>query len=170
MNDLETQIMRGAVKAQKIYERLSGGYWLGHAAESFLQTIIALQIGTLGYSVYVDASLKKIAKDVNRSQRGGPSTNARQRPDISVWTKADNNLMAVIEVKMAWSPDAVSRDGRKLAKYMRQKAAAKMGYIIKGQQIHLYFISSIVLDHILFKSILLLLQPLQNEAMARSNL
>ena len=47
-----------------------------------------------------------------------------------MWNKFDDGLRAVIEVKRAWNFGAVSRDGEKLAKYLRQKAAAKTGYVI----------------------------------------
>jgi hypothetical protein len=60
MNSLEACIMSGAGKARIHYERMTGGYWLSHAPESFLQVLVALEIERAGYAVYIDTSIRKM--------------------------------------------------------------------------------------------------------------
>jgi hypothetical protein len=121
--------MTGARKARSHYERMTGGYWLWHAPESFLQVLVAQQIAKAGYSVYIDASIKKMKLDFD-ALPGRPAANLRTRPDISVWYKNNSGLKAVIEVKRAWSLAPIQTDATKVAKYLGQCSALKTGYIL----------------------------------------
>jgi hypothetical protein len=136
MNDLEKVIMQGAMNAHDAHRTLTGGWWLDRAPESFIQVLVAQRIATLEHQVYIDTSLKKIVQDIGRRHRGRPSTNIRQRPDISVWFKTSDTLRAVIEIKRAWQFRPVRLDAMKLTKYLRQKGAAGTGYLLVYSEIN----------------------------------
>jgi hypothetical protein len=112
MNQLEESILRGAKKAHKLYEEMTGGWWLAHGPESFFQTVVALEIKELGYYVWIDASHKKL-RDGAKKEIGQPDKNGLQRPDISVWFKTSDKLRAAIEIKRAWSLGPIYKDAKK---------------------------------------------------------
>lgn len=92
--------------------------------------MVAQEISKAGYSVYMGASLKKAKMDFSMTWPGRPPNNSRQRPDISVWHKADDTLRAIIEIKRAWSIEPLQRDAFKIFKCLSQKGAPKCGYIL----------------------------------------
>jgi hypothetical protein len=129
MNSLEACIMTGAGKARSYYARMTDGYWLSHAPESFLQVLIALEIQKAGYAVYIDASIRKMKMDFD-ALPGRPASNLRTRPDIAVCHKHVSGLRAVIEIKRAWNLAPIQRDATKVARYLRQCGAPKVGYLL----------------------------------------
>jgi hypothetical protein len=131
VNKLERVIVRGAWNAEKTYEKLTGGHWLSHGPESFLQVAIALALRRSGNFVYIDASIKKAERDKESARRGRPPGNLKQRPDISVWFKATDRLRAIIETKLATWGDLqpVGRDAKKIERLMKQKHSA-CGYLM----------------------------------------
>lgn len=130
MNPLEIAVLGGACKAQRVYEGMANGNWLSHGPESFLQSLVALQIRRLGYSVYVDASIKKSQRDQEAPRRGRPAGNSGQRPDISVWYKSKDKLRAIVEIKRTYDAfGPVERDADKLTRMMAQGHAA-CGYLL----------------------------------------
>lgn len=138
MTLLERQILEGAVRAQREYEEISGGWWLWHGPESFFHISIARAIASSGHAVYIDTSIKKLKSELERGP-GRPAANSRQRPDISVWLKSSDRLRAVIEIKRSWSVGPIRRDAQKIQKYLAQKQAPRAGYIVvyseaKGDQ------------------------------------
>lgn len=123
-------MFNGALKAQSDYEKITGGCWLWHGPESFMQTIVALKLAETGHAIYIDASIQRLVADVERGS-GRPTKNSRQRPDISVWYKDDETLRAVIELKRAWCYSPIERDAKKIEKYFRKKYFARTtGYIL----------------------------------------
>src|SRR5579884_710646 len=130
MNQLEAHILKGAIKAQKLYREMTDGWWLWHGPESYLQTIVAQELSKSGHNIYMDTSIKKILKEVKRGP-GRPATYERQRPDISVWHKDDlETLRAAIEVKRAMNFDTIRQDAKKIERYLSHKKAAKTGYVL----------------------------------------
>lgn len=128
MNQLERSIISGAVKAQKQYETMTGGWWLDHGPESFFQIIVAQQVCKLGHNVYVDATIKKLRD--GRAQPGRPTKDLQKRPDLSVWNKSTDTLRAAIEIKRAWSFPPVRSDAKKLTRILGFKGAPKSGYLL----------------------------------------
>ena len=57
-------------------------------------------------------------------------SNGRKRPDISVWYKASDNLLAAIEIKRAWNLGPIYSDAQKIQKYLADTDSAKIGYIL----------------------------------------
>ena len=127
MNQLERCILDGAISAQEKYEKMSGGCWLSHGPESFLQIVIAeLLSERTELPIYVDASIKKMMREFERGP-GRPSKPNAQRPDITVFHK-DETLRAAIEVKRAWSFHPIRKDAKKIQDYLSGRNAAKIGY------------------------------------------
>jgi hypothetical protein len=91
--------------------------------------VVALEISKLGHTVYIDASHKRLKAEMQHT-RGRPIKFIKQRPDISIWTKADDKLRAIIEIKKAWSSVFVKSDARKIEKYLMSNNSAKTGYIL----------------------------------------
>lgn len=127
MNNLEQQILNGACRAQRKYTGLTG-FWLWHAPESFLQTIVAIELGKT-HTVYVDASLKK-SKSQMRRRVGRPASGMGRRPDISVWAKTGASLRAVVEIKQAWNINPVVADAKKVETMLKKVRGVKAGYIL----------------------------------------
>jgi hypothetical protein len=131
---LENAICAGIVDAHKQYEKMTGQS-LRHAPEAFLSTLIATKISKkLGYSVYMDAALSRIARE--RAELGiaggkGPkSKNLSLRPDISVWGKTTGGIRAAIEVKRAPWTAGISSDVEKLRKIVGKHYGPKAGYVV----------------------------------------
>lgn len=130
INTLERSLLEGAVSAQHSYQEMTGGWWLWHGPESFLQVLVAQHVTEkTDHTVYVDASIKKLHKEMER----GPirqAENSSQRPDISVWHKTTGTIRAAIEVKRAWSISGVKADAHKLETWLCQDDAPKSAYIL----------------------------------------
>ena len=130
MNDLEKAILRGAKNAERKYEWLTGGHWLSHAPESFLQMTVAMELRKKTKNcIYVDASHNKIKADQDERRLGRPPGNEHERPDISVWFKTSNELRAIIEIKLAYRFAGVNSDATKIRKILRHKQSA-LGYLL----------------------------------------
>jgi hypothetical protein len=134
-NDLEKCILDAVSIAQDSYKQMTGGWWLWHGPESFLQTIIAQEIKkTTGHTIYIDTSIQKISTDFNRGP-GRPASYERLRPDISVWYKDLERLRAAIEIKRAASAHPIEKDAQKIEKYLAHKHSAETGHILTYTEI-----------------------------------
>jgi hypothetical protein len=127
MNSLESLVLRGACIAQKSYTAISG-YWLWHGPESFLQTVVAQEVGR-EFTVYVDASKKKVLRDM-ASERGRPRLDLRERPDISVWSKTTGRLRAIVEIKRAYNRAPLKQDAVKVERHLCASRGANTGYML----------------------------------------
>jgi hypothetical protein len=132
---LETAICKGVKHAHKDYERISGGWWLQHAPESFLSTYIAKAIHKdAGFQVYLDTSLGKIAKE--RVENGAPKARGplpqymNLRPDISVWERTTGNIRAMIEVKRSFGNEPVRQDIQKIRRFVQKQHGGRAGYVL----------------------------------------
>ncbi len=129
-NQLELAIIDGAIAAQKTYAEITGGWWLWHGPESYLQTMIANHIAEqTKRTVYVDCSIKKLRSGFARGP-GRPAHNHGQRPDISIWNKSNERLHAAIEIKRAWSITGLRGDAQKLARWLAQAHAPGTAYLL----------------------------------------
>lgn len=128
-NDLEKTILRCAKKAQRDYEAITGGQWLDHAPELFLQAEVARGIWRRGFRVFIDASLERIRQEIGSSKGRRPAA-SRKRFDISVWRKTSNSLRAVIEIKRDWSISSIREDARKIKDSFKLANSAPTGYLL----------------------------------------
>lgn len=130
LNKLERAILGSAERAQGTCMRMTGGWWLWHAPESFLQHQIARAIVRTGNEVFTEASPAKIAREHNSPLRGRPAHNKQKRFDIVVWQRSQNLLRAAIEIKRTSTLQPVVKDAVKLRKYLDQRNSHGVGYLL----------------------------------------
>lgn len=128
---LENAILRGALTAARKYEFMAD-YWLDRAPESFINIHVGLAMAGAGYYADVDASVRKVHRDIDNGtrRRGRRVAFERQRPDVSVWYKSDNTLLSIIETKKAYSSGGLKSDVVKLKKHLNHSRSAKLGYLL----------------------------------------
>jgi hypothetical protein len=130
MNKIEEAIIEGTKVAQREYDAMTG-WWLSHGPESYIMCIVANKIGKKAdYSVFIEASPKKILSEREEKLRGRRPSNYGQRFDIVVWNKSRNDIRAIIEIKRAWSMANLSGDREKILKYMKSNKFVKAGYLL----------------------------------------
>lgn len=130
MNELERIVVDAVKTAQRDYESMTG-WWLWHGPESFMVSSVARLIGKQGdFSVYLDASPKKIQKELEEHRRGRPRKNQGKRFDIVVWRRASDRLRAILEVKRAWSITGLRADRKKMAEFLSSKNYDIAGYLL----------------------------------------
>lgn len=130
MNALEKAILSAAREAQGKYEDMTG-WWLSHGPESFIEHEVAAKVsGRENFSVFPEASPKKILAEQGKKPRGRPAGNLRQRFDIVVWhKKASSRVRAVVEIKRAWATADLRGDVGKVRRILKQKLAGT-GYLL----------------------------------------
>jgi hypothetical protein len=118
---------------------MSGGWWLWHAPESFLQHEIARSMARhskarKGFEVFTETSPTKIKDEHDKRLRGRPPKmeSQRQRFDIVVWQKTSNKVQAIIEIKRGGTSvfGQVAKDAKKLKKYLSMTNAHGNGYLL----------------------------------------
>jgi hypothetical protein len=133
MDDLEKGLLDGAKKAEASYENITGGHWLSHAPESFIQVVVALELSRLGHGAYIDASHKKLHTGIKRGP-GRPMKRTGQRPDISIWDGSGETIRAYVEIKKAGHavdlPPSVRKDAKKIEALLKSPKAAQAGYLL----------------------------------------
>src|ERR1700737_3553941 len=135
MNDLEKKIFYSAVRAHDTYEEMTGGWWLMHAPESFLQHEVGRAIHRKGFEVFPEASPRKIAREHDKPKRGRPAKLPRVRFDVVVWHKnqMQRRGRAVIEIKRALNNRGVLLDAKKLKSYLKNDRYGS-GYLLVYSQ------------------------------------
>ena len=101
---LENAIVEGVRTAFTTYERASGGYWLWHAPESFMQASIFQKLSALspGFAT-LEASPTRIGMDLElKRDRRSDKMRDQQRFDILYWY-ANGMPRAIVEVKKVYS-------------------------------------------------------------------
>lgn len=94
MNDLEELIIKGVSKAQNEYEKVSDGWWLYHAPESFIQSHLASYIARKGeFCVFPECSPKQWKESIDEGNGAKPkgrpfSAHDKKRFDLVVWFKS----------------------------------------------------------------------------------
>jgi hypothetical protein len=132
MDGLEKRIFNGCIRAQKTYSNMTGGWWLWHGPESFIQHEVARSIrrSHKGFEAYAETSPRKIMAEHDLPLRGRPlkEDRLRQRFDVVVWKKTKNELRAVIEIKRGGAiVGQVARDAGKIQKYLSLKNSRGTG-------------------------------------------
>lgn len=129
MNQLEEALMKSVVVAWNNYEYISGGWWLSHAPESFLQSQSASYISrNIDTNIFPECSPKrwKASLEDDSVKRGRSLiVNDKQRFDLIVWWKR-NTPRAIVEIKRAYSANGVLSDADKVWRY--RKEATKYGF------------------------------------------
>ena len=130
-NKFEKAILDAAVSAQEFHIKMTEGYYLSYAHESYLQNYIAIKIfEKTGFYAYVDASPKKIRADSDSISKRPPG-NSAQRFDLVFWHKTKNQIRAIVEIKRAWDQGPVIKDVKKLLGYIPKKdAGGATGYVL----------------------------------------
>lgn len=127
MNQLEKTILGSAIRAQNLYKKISGGWWLSHGPEYFITSTLATDIFRLGgYSVFMEASPRKILNEITQEQRNADNI----RFDLAIWEKSTNKIRAIIEIKMARDINVLIKDKIKITDYKRINNFVKNGYIL----------------------------------------
>ncbi len=135
MNKLEKAICAGVIKAQKQYISMNS-WWLHHAPESFLSTIVGINIAeTLSQSVYIDTDIRRVFRERKSSSEykrgpGRPPKVPALRPDIQVWKRAGWDIQAAIEVKKAYEQLPIKKDVIKLKGIIGKSYGPEQGYIL----------------------------------------
>lgn len=128
-NQLDTVLLDSVRKANGLYEKMTDGYWLWHAPESFVQMVIAAEIyNKLDVCVYPECTPLGFARDATKATHLGrpPHTNEQQRFDLVVWWKNQQRPRAIVEIKLTYaSMTGVLSDANKLVAF--RKAAARRG-------------------------------------------
>lgn len=123
MNSLENALLIGTRRAQQAYQKTSGGWWLSHGPESFIQAYLAQYIArTRGFDVYPECSPKRWKESVAGPVFPGrpPKINDHQRFDLVVWTKSGKKPRAVVELKRAYGKRGIVRDAKKVWAYRKE--------------------------------------------------
>lgn len=142
LSKLEDVILSGAAKSFRSYCRMSGGYWLHHAPEHFIEISIAIDLMNNGYNVYPNGSLRKLDDDFDdqpKPRKGDGlisneieflRENPRLRPDLTIWQKSANHVEALVEIKKAWSVASLKKDADKLNESFNSTHSSKNAYLL----------------------------------------
>jgi hypothetical protein len=128
MTALEAAILNGAVQAQERYKKISGGSWLYHGPESFIESYVGEALHDEGYEVYFEISPKRIDEELRTVRHGRPPKNVGEGFDLLVWYKSKDEPLAIIEIKRAMNVDPVHSDAQKVRKHLGR--VAKLGYLL----------------------------------------
>jgi hypothetical protein len=130
MTKLEKAFIDGVKAAQKDYSEITGGWWLSHGPESFINHSIAIKVWEQGFWVYPEASPKKIIDERDDRLKGRPPKGLGQRFDIVVWAKSSDKIRAILEIKRAWSIADLRSDRDKVATFLKRSKYVKAGYLL----------------------------------------
>ena len=118
-------VITGIERAQNDYEDLSGGDWVWTAAEYWITTYVAKEVGGIPGSklVTVESSAKQAVKDAGGSRRGRPPSAARLggRFDILLWY-ANGFPRAVIEIKSQSPISQVLKDANRIQSLLKSRS------------------------------------------------
>ena len=118
-------VVAGITRAQHDYEALSGGDWVWTAAEYWITTYVAKEVGDIPGAklVTVETSAKQAVEDAGGSRRGRPPSAARLggRFDILLWY-ANGFPRAVIEIKSQTSISPVLEDVDRIQSLLKSRS------------------------------------------------
>ncbi|MBK6361419.1 MAG: hypothetical protein IPH64_00955 [Comamonadaceae bacterium] len=132
MNNFEKSLMAAARKTFVDYEKLTGGWWLMHGPESFLQNGIALDLRKQAdILVYPECSPKRVKADHNIVKIGRPpKTSQQQRFDLVTWWK-NGTPRAIVELKLAYDIRPIRKDAEKLLEFRKEaRDVFRSGYLL----------------------------------------
>jgi len=121
---------QGIANAFRNYYRWSGGYWLGHAPESYMQVEIARALSKICPFVTLEDTVRDILTHSSAEKRGyQPRGNASGRVDIIVWWK-NGTPRVLIEIKKGWGSDIINSDAKRLRQLSSRGGSPQHGIII----------------------------------------
>lgn len=126
-------LLLGAIKAARDYERISEGYWLSHAPESFMQTMIAQKVASAcKIPVTLESSPRKLAKDGHKCPDGRTvKTKLNSRFDIVGWSKSWRPRFIVEVKKMSSAPDGAIKDANRIRGWIGQSSShMQAGFLV----------------------------------------
>ena len=120
-SDIVQSILKGIERAQKNYCDLSGGSWVWEAAEYWITTHVAMNLGKLlGDGCVTVESNSEIAFASAGKQRGRPYPVVKnKRFDIVLWWR-NGSARAPIEMKSQTSKEAILRDRDRVIAALKQ--------------------------------------------------
>ena len=127
-NQFEDSLFNAALSAHDSYRNVAREA-LRHAPESFIQTVIALELSKSGYIVYPDSTLKKVFKN-HGAELPAYNEIEKKRFDLVVWSKSDKSIKSIIEIKKSRGHRGASSDSKKLSDYFARGLPAKSAYLI----------------------------------------
>ena len=118
--DIVHSLLKGIERAQKSYSKLSGG-WVWEAAEYWITTHIALNLGKLlGEGCVTVESNSEEAFESAGKQRGRPYEIVKnKRFDIVLWWR-NGSARAPIEIKSQTTKAAISKDMNRVIAALKQ--------------------------------------------------
>ena len=125
---IERAIVSGIRGAFDNYLKMSGGYFLWHAPEYYITVEVARSLADKKYRVYFDVPVGRIGKLDFGDGRISNSKSCLKRVDVSIFSKTDNSMRALLEIKKTNNFTNVESDFNKLKKISRLKSSPDIFY------------------------------------------
>ncbi len=120
----------GVNNAFEKYHEWSNGWWLGAAPESFIETEIANSLSKIVPYITLQDTIRSILENADADLRGPkPRNSSLGRMDIIVWW-ANETPRILIEVKKAWTNDALNKDARRLRQLINKDSTIQKGLLV----------------------------------------
>lgn len=125
--DIIQASVEGVHSAFNKHKKITGGYWLGAAPESYIQAEVANKLYDVCLVTLEDTveSTLKAARVGNISGKR-PRGSKKGRFDIVAW-RADDHPMAIIEIKKVWHHDSVLRDAIRINQMIQKHGTLSFG-------------------------------------------
>lgn len=124
--------LRGVASAFDKYRRMSGGYWLSYAPESYIQAEIANALAKKCPFVTLEDNVGEILENSGADRRGAKPRGSRWgRVDIVVWWKNDSPR-TLIEVKKISNGAIFNDDAKRLRGLLKKKTSSFAEGILIG--------------------------------------
>lgn len=129
-------ILAGAKEASAAYQRLSGGYWVDFAPESFLQAWIALAFDKLKkkgapFRLMLEMSPTLLAREFKvEIDTGRIGMRPKQRFDLMLLYQ-NCNPRSPIEIKKAYTSNACDKDAERMREWIHSPSSTvDCGFIV----------------------------------------
>jgi len=126
-NNIQRACLEGAVNAFELHYKWSGGWLLGYAPESLIQSEIARCLSEVCPFVTLEGSVDEILRDSEASSRG--SNFRAGRFDIVTWSAKDKPYL-LIEIKKAWWRKVINEDVIRLKKVLKRGGTTRGGLVV----------------------------------------
>lgn len=124
---LERACLKGAESALRKYVRLSGGYGLKDAPESFLQAEIAYAVMKCSRYVTLECGVDMLLREAGAERRGRQPRSGRF--DIVTWWE-NGKPRFIVEVKKATNTRAIDGDVQRIRQVLNRGGTARAGLVI----------------------------------------
>jgi hypothetical protein len=132
LNDIVDNALQGVKNAFNNYRNWSGGYWLGNAPESFIQSEIAKSLSKICPYVTLEDNVRDHLKNAGASIAGNfPRKSKKGRIDIVVWWE-DETPRILIEVKSkgVWANRSIKNDTQRLKQLLGRGGSQQTAFLI----------------------------------------